>query len=108
MALDFHIAKSENEASYKKSDASFDSQAHELIFYRYGLPTGKFLLFKRMEDYYKDTKYASDELQALITEIKEIMVLYSDNKQLKKQLNSILAICESAEKENMNVWVYCD
>ena len=61
-----------------------------------------------MEDYYKDAKYNSEELQALIAEVKEIRALFLENKQLTEQLNSILAACESAQKEGLKVWVYCD
>ena len=108
MALDFHIAKTEKEAPYEKASASFEIQPHELIFYCFGLPEGKFPLFKRMEDYYKDAKYNFGELQALIAEVKEIKALFSDNNQITGQLNSILAVCECANKSTLNIWVYCD
>jgi hypothetical protein len=108
MALDLHISKNEKEAPYKRASASFELQPHELIFYRFGLPEGKFPLFKRMEDYYKDAKYNSGELQMLIAEVKEIKSLFQENKQLTEQLNSILAACESAQKESLSIWVYCD
>ena len=108
MALDFHIAKTEKEAPYKKASASFQIQPHELIFNRHGLPEDKFPLFKRMEDYYKDAKYNFGELQALIAEAKEIKAIFSDNNQITEQLNNILAVCKSANKSHLNIWVYCD
>lgn len=108
MGLDIHIAKNEKEAPYKNASASFELQPHELIFYRFGLPEGKFPLFKRMEDYYKDARYNSGELKALIAEVKEIKLLFQENKKLTKQLNSILVACESAQNESLSIWVYCD
>jgi len=108
MALDFHIANNEKEAPYENVSVSFEMQPHELIFYRYGLPEGKFPLFKRMEDYYKDVKYNSGELQELIAEVNEIKALFSKNSQLTEQLNGILAACESANKNSLSIWVYCD
>ena len=108
MALDFHIAKNEKNAPYENASVSFEMQPHELIFYHIGLPEGKFPLFKRMKDYYKDAQYNSGELQALIAEVKEIKKLFSDNSQLTEQLNGILAACESAHKNSLSIWVYCD
>lgn len=108
MALDFHLASTEEEAPYKNASASFEMQTHELIFYRFGLPEGRFTLFKRMDDYYKDAKYNIQEVQALISEIKVVKQKFISNKQISEQLNSILAVCESAVESNLSIWVYCD
>ena len=108
MALDFHIAKYNNEAPYKEASASFELQPHEIIFHRNGLPEGKFPLFRRMENYYKDAKYGLEELQPLIDEINEIKTIFKDNNQLLKQLDAIKNSCEKAKKEHSSVWVYCD
>ena len=108
MALDLYIAKNEKEAPYKYPSASFELQPHELIFYRFGLPEGKFPLFERMKDYYSDTNYNPGELNALIAEVKEIKSLFPENNQLAEQLNNILNACESANRDNLSIWVFCD
>jgi hypothetical protein len=108
MALSLCIGKSESEAECEKACASFEMQPHELIFHRFGLPEGKFPLFKRMEKYFEDTHYNSGEIKELIDEIKEIKTLFSGNDQLTKTLNEIMAACESAIDSKLNIWVFCD
>jgi len=106
MALDLHLAKNEEEVV--EASVSFEMQPHELIFSRFGLPEGKYPLFKRMADYYKDTKYSYGEIQDLISEVEEIRALFSDNSQLLEQLDIILMACEKAYKNSLSIWVYCD
>ena len=108
MALDLHLAKTIKEAPYKSASASFEAQLHELIFNRFGLPNNKYPLFKRMEDYYKDTKYSSREIELLVKEITEIKTMFSNNKQLTEQLNIILSACSNALQQGLSIWVYCD
>ena len=101
MALDIHLSSNEKEAPYKNPSASFEEQAHELIFDRFGVSEGKFPLFRRMEDFYKDTKYRNGELHILIGEIEEIKKIYVKNTYLIIQLNSILAACKKAQKKEI-------
>ncbi len=108
MALDFHLVEENYKPPNKQPVASFELQPHELIFFRFGLPEGKFPLFKRMEDYYNDSKYSLNELQYLINEIEEIHVMYGSNEQLSEQLSSILVACKQALNEKSNILVFCD
>ena len=111
MALDFHIAKNNNEAPYKEASASFELQPHEIIFHRNGLPEGKFPLFRRMENYYKDAKYGLEELQPLIDEINESYGFIAANifshviiellKDIKKVLTVVgIFVCSGIIDEN--------
>jgi hypothetical protein len=108
MPLDLHVAKNAKVAPYINPCASFELQPHELIFYRIGLPKGKFPLFERMKNYYGDTSYNPGDLKALIAEVKEIMSLFSENNQLVEQLNNILIACEIANRDKLSIWVFCD
>ncbi|MEP4889695.1 MAG: hypothetical protein ABJV04_06685 [Aliiglaciecola sp.] len=108
MSLDFHIANNSKEATYQSVDASFDLQSHKLIFNRYGLPEGRFPLFNRLGDYYKDAKYTADELEILIKETNQIKELFSDNNQLIQQLDILLRVYKKALKSKTNIWVFCD
>jgi len=108
MALDFHIAKSENDAPMKYGGASFEENIHELIFNNLGLPKGDFVYFSRMKDYYKDTKYKGDEIKRLLAEIIELENHFNGNDIIINQLNEIKLMCQKAINKNMGLWVYCD
>jgi hypothetical protein len=108
MALDFHIAKSEKDAPMNYGGVSFDETIHEIIFHRIGLPNGSYVYFRRMEDYYKDTKYVSVEIQKLLAEIRDLEHKFCDNDGIISQLNEIKLMCHKAIDKEMNIWVYCD
>ena len=108
MSLDFHIGNNRKEAIYQKADASFDLQPHSLLFERVGFPEGKFTLFKRLKDYYRDTKFSAEEQETLIDETHQIKTLFSENNQLTQQLNQLLVVFEKAFKEQKSIWVFCD
>ncbi|GAA0404797.1 hypothetical protein GCM10009133_11790 [Cocleimonas flava] len=108
MSLDFHIGNNRKEATYQRADASFDLQSHILLFEHFGLPEGKFTLFKRLEDYYKDTKFSAEELETLIGETHQIKTLISKNTELTQQLKQLLVVFEKAFNEQKSIWVFCD
>jgi hypothetical protein len=108
MSLDFHIGNNRKEASYQQADASLDLQSHILLFERLGLPEGKFTLFKRLEDYYKDAKFSAEELETLIGETHQIKTLFSENTELTQQLKQLLVVFEKAFNEQKIIWVFCD
>ncbi|WP_299873029.1 hypothetical protein [uncultured Cocleimonas sp.] len=78
------------------------------FFKRFGLPEGKFTLFKRLEDYYRDAKFSAEELETLIDEVNQIKTLFSENKGLTLQLNQLLVVFEKGFKEQKSIWVFCD
>ncbi len=108
MALDFHIAKSKKDAPMKYGGASFDETIHEIIFHRNGLPDGRFVYFRRMEDYYNDARYMGDETKKLLAEINDLEKDFVGNDRVINQLNEIKRMCRKAIDKNMNLWVYCD
>ena len=109
MALDFHIGDKRKDTSFKYSNVSFEEDLHTLLFYQVGLPDdGRFVLFKKLEDYYEDVKYNFSELTRLIDEIKQLKLVFIENVELVPQLDKILVLCEKAKMNSTNIWVFCD
>ncbi len=108
MPLDIHIAKKEKEAVKKPPVFSFSELDHNLLFHTARLPQSKYPLFFRMNNYYSDTKYDIEETETLRMEIIKIETEFKRNEQIVEVLESLKSTCIKAQKENQNIWVYCD
>jgi|JI6StandDraft_1071083.scaffolds.fasta_scaffold401805_2 hypothetical protein len=108
MGLDFHLAKTENEAPYTRALCSFELQPHTLLFGRAGLPQGQFPLIDRLRNYFEDATFSTEELDALVQEVNRIKSQFSINENVVQHMDAILCICTKAKSEQLGIWVYCD
>ncbi|MEE9338451.1 MAG: hypothetical protein V3U87_10250 [Methylococcaceae bacterium] len=108
MTLDIHIAKSEKEAIKEAPISFFSEEVHNSLFYCFGLSEFRYPLFFRMKDYYSDAKYEVKEIETLILEMQKIKIEFIENKKIITELENLKSIAIKAQKENLNIWVYCD
>ncbi len=108
MALDFHLAKTQQEAPKVKPSASLEYETHTKLFYEFGLTVEQYPMLNRIHDFYKDAHFSIEDLPKLKKELEVMTLLYSGEKNLKLELNGIIQACSIAEGKSLNLWAYCD
>lgn len=108
MALDFHMANNKKEALYQSANVSFEFELHQEIFNCDVLEKGDFPFFRRLNNFFEDTKYNTDELSRFIKENEEIRTLFFKSPQVIEKINNLLGLVKEAQSKNLSIWVFCD
>ena len=108
MALDFHLAKNKKEAPYKTPSYSIEWGEHNTIFSHPKLNLTLYPLFARLQDYYSDARYETEDVQYLLKELESVKPIYFNNSQLIEHLNKLSQVCQEAQEKDLKIWVYCD
>jgi|SRR3989338_7490169 len=66
------------------------------------------VLLLRLNDYYKDTKFDSDEIGMLSIEIEKLIVSFTDDKEVLGVLMLIRELCKQAKKKHEPIIVIAD
>jgi hypothetical protein len=107
MGYDFHISEAKEKAIKSHPVISLNEEEHTFIFKEQAEITNKFPMFRSMEDYYRDTTFFNSSLINLKSELHELERLL-DNGKCRDFVKEMLQIVESAEKEKMDIYCFCD
>ena len=108
MPLNFHLSTKEKDASFSDSRASLDFKTHKDIFSLKDLTEEKFPVFYKMNHYFTDAKYETDEFSVLVEEIEAIKEMAVSNRRLEELLDTIIDLVEEADKASLSLFVFCD
>jgi len=109
MALDVHIIPSCYTASVTGSWEGFGFEAeHEDLFRIVDRAPSAFPQLLRMRDYWENTVYVSDDLTALIDEIRAVLAEVERDTPLDVILSKFLQSAQRAAQENKAVLLYAD
>lgn len=105
--LDIHLGHSKDSAARTQPTFQFDEYAHAKIFAG-GIDKSKFPKLSKIEDYYADIAFITEELPELIKEINETMTRFSADIAVTKTLQTFQTTCKSALEANVALFGFAD
>lgn len=107
MALDFHIAQTEDEAAYLPSALAFEMLAHKSFFMHPNVNETETPLLWRMVDYFGDAHYERHDVYIAVNELEQLPCL-PNYPESHKQSKILLTLFQQAKEQNTNVWLFAD
>lgn len=105
MSLDMHIGTDVTSASKELPLLSLSEMEHALIFAKCSIENHKLLY--RLNDYYSDAIYTTDEVNSLLAELEEIEIICKDN-TTHNHIMKLMEVCKEAQRNNQNVYFFAD
>jgi len=106
--LDLHLGLSIDSAAKTIPRFQFGESAHAKIFAEPSFVKSKFPKLAKMEDYYADSLYITEELPELIKEIDEAIKQVTNDVAVSKALHTFRSTCEEALKSDMAIFCFAD
>lgn len=107
MSLDFHIAKSERVIGATVDIVlSLEFETHQ-AFFREDL-SGRLPMISRIEDFYSDCRFAGREIEALRSEISELLEQVQESPPHYCWLTKLATACSDAIECNETIFVLSD
>lgn len=108
MAYDIHIDLEKNSKRVSEYQFGIREEVHEQLFYSEFCKINEFPFFKRMSNYYRDSKYQGAEINSLLKELNSLIAEFTENVSAEKALCELKLVCKKALEINGAVVGYCD
>jgi hypothetical protein len=105
--LDIHLGHTKDSAARTQPTFQFDGTTHAKVFAG-GIDKSKFPKLAKIEDYYADAAFITEELPELIKEINETMTRFSADVAINKTLQTFQTTCKSALEANVALFCFAD
>ena len=108
MPLDFHIAKTVDAAVRSPRVLSMPEQMHRSLFRYLQGQADDFPMLGRIADYYKDTKYAADDLSILANEVRRLLANHPIASMTHSILEKFATTADLARSQSIALFAFCD
>ena len=106
--LDLHLGQSKESAAKTTPRFQFGESAHAKVFAGLAFDKSKFPKLTKMEDFYADASFITEELPELIKEIDETIKRFSGDVAVIKTLQTFRSTCEEALKTDETIFCFSD
>ena len=106
--LDIHKGQSKDKAAKMLPSFQFEEGTHAKVFAGPGFEKVRFPKLSKIEDYYADASFVTEELPILIKEINEIMKRFAGDVAVTKVLQAFRSTCEEALKADEALFCFAD
>lgn len=117
MTLDIHSRKSREIAHRRKRWAFLDDYVHASLIRKISRVSAsnsreitllRCPLLNRLQNFYEDCSYHSNELEHLIKEVQEIKQEFISDQNISVQLKMFEKACRDAQNGKLNLYVFAD
>jgi hypothetical protein len=105
MALDVHLGTGSQNTSWQ---FAIDVKTHRGIFLNSYVQTGRVELILRLQDYYSDCSFETQELSQLNDELRLLASSYPANHLMKEFCVKFSKVCKVGMAEGLNLYFFCD
>ncbi len=106
--IDIHIGKSKDTAAKTRPRFQLSENVHRKVVARIGNQKATFPKLWKLEDYYADASFTTEELPKLIEEIDKTIRDFSGDTAVTGALQTLRGTCEAAFQSGENVYCFAD
>lgn len=106
--LDLHLGHSKDSAAKTTPHFQFGESVHAKVFAEPGFAKSMFPKLTKIEDYYADASFITEELPQLIKEIDENIIRFSGDVAVIKALQMFRNTCEEAIRTDETLFCFAD
>jgi len=106
--LDLHIGKAKDSADRTTPHFQLGESTHAKVFAGPAFDKSRFPTLSKIEDYYADASFISEELPELIEEIDKTIKRFFGDVAVSKDLQMFRSTCEEAIRTDETLFCFAD